>query len=554
MRALGLAIEVGADQRQLVAGIFAEIDPVAGRTEMRFAAFIGDPPGLAAGDVEQIDARLNAPGAGGQPAAAAGFVDHEPAIGRELRAAIMAGGPADRARLAAACADHAQLAQPRIIPADIDDLAAIARKGREELEIAAAIGDQSLRSAAGCRLLVQLAQSLKHHAAAIGRDAGKAWHADRHQIGRDRFLRADRVDDRARIVDAERDHARLAAGNIDRANLAARPEHQPLAVGHPAHVRIHAVHRPGFLHVAVHIVIDLALLAALHVADIELGLGPFAADKGKIATIGRRLGPRRAAGASCDALDLAARHVIAVDHEDLRVAVLRIFEDRAGGRVLAVIDARPIMREDRFAQLLLVRLAGALDERHAVASADMIEPQLAGAERAPGGEMLARDDILAIGAPARVVEQAEAFLGQLALVRSVGVHDPDIVPSAAIRGKGDAAAIGREARMLFIGQPLGDPGRRAAADRHGVDVAEQVEDDAAAIRADIQVHPGALVDLDRDGAGVHRRRIDVPGGGLVRRSLLRKRRHGDGERRKSDGKTQCFHDDVPRMLIRIRGR
>jgi hypothetical protein len=47
-------------------------------------------------------------------------------------------------------------------------------------------------------------------------------------------------------------------------------------------------------------------------------------------------------------------------------------------------------------------------------------------------------------------------------------------------------------------QPLGDASRRAARDRHGVEVAEQIEGDQPAVGRDVDVHPAALVDTQGD--------------------------------------------------------
>ena len=131
----------------------------------------------------------------------------------------------------------------------------------------------------------------------------------------------------------------------------------------------------------------------------------------------------------------------------------------------------------------------------------MVEPDLAGAERALRGEMLARGDILAVRAPGRRVQQAEGLPGDRARARSVGVHHPDIVAAAAVRGEGDQPPVGREARLHVEGEARGDPRRRPARDRHGVDVAEQVEGDRPPVRADVDVHPGALVDVRSAPAG-----------------------------------------------------
>src|SRR3546814_18046767 len=79
----------------------------------------------------------------------------------------------------------------------------------------------------------------------------------------------------------------------------------------------------------------------------------------------------------------------------------------------------------------------------------MVHPHLAGAERATGGEMLLSDEELAVGRPARMIEQAEILLRDLALVAAVAVHQPDIVAARAVGDEGDALAAGREAGLML---------------------------------------------------------------------------------------------------------
>ena len=179
----------------------------------------------------------------------------------------------------------------------------------------------------------------------------------------------------------------------------------------------------------------------------------------------------------------------------------------------------------------------------------MIEPDFAGAERAPGGEMLLGDDELTVGTPARLVEQAEIFLRQLALVAAVTVHDPDIVAAAAVGDEGDALAIGREARLMLISEPFGDTSGRAARDGHGVDIAEEVEGDRLAVRRDINVHPAAFVDRDRYLVRYHSgRRVDVPFFGFCvgrrRGCLLSENRCRTGQSR-GQGECDARHEIIP---------
>src|SRR3546814_4523377 len=91
---------------------------------------------------------------------------------------------------------------------------------------------------------------------------------------------------------------------------------------------------------------------------------------------------------------------------------------------------------------------GLLDQWHARAARHMVHPHLAGAERATGGEMLLGDEELAVGRPARLIEQAEILLRDLALVAAVAVHQPDIVAARAVGDEGDALAVDRKSTRL----------------------------------------------------------------------------------------------------------
>ena len=142
--------------------------------------------------------------------------------------------------------------------------------------------------------------------------------------------------------------------------------------------------------------------------------------------------------------------------------------------------------------------------------------------------MLLGDDVAAVRAPRRLVEQAEVLLRHLALVAAIDVHDPDVVAAAAVGREGDPPSVRRKARLVLVRQAIRDPGRRATGNRHGVDVAEQVERDRAPILRHVDVHPAALIGRDPDLARGHAGRGgDVPllrlGGGTGRRSSRRGR-------------------------------
>ena len=328
----------------------------------------------------------------------------------------------------------------------------------------------------------------------------------------------------AAVVHAERDHRRIAAIGIDPPDLAARPEDDRTVIGRPGHIGIDAGHRPGFLNVAVEIAVNLAHRAGGQFLDPELGLAILPPHEGDALAIGRGLRTDRAAQPTDRRGRLPTFQIVTQNIEQIGVRILRIFEDRAGRDVLGIVNGIAVRRIDWLAQFLLPLLAGPLDQLHAAAARNMIEPYLPGAERAPRGEMLLRHDILPIGRPAGLVEQTEILVRYLPLVRAIGVHNPDIVTPAPIRGEGDAAAVGGKARLYFPGQAFGYARRRAAAHRHGVDIAEQRKSDGTAIRAHIDIDPAALVHIDGGLAELKARRagnIPIIAGGSVTRYALR---------------------------------
>jgi len=421
----------------------------------------------------------------------------------------MAGTVGDRAQRAATGGHGLDLAEPVIGPADKDNRSAVARPGGKEFELIAA-GQPSGRPAAN-GLGIELAKAFKQDGPAIGRYRGEARHLAGETVGSNGDLRMRGVGHAASITDAERDHRCGAAVGRNPLDFAAGPEDYALAVRRPVHVRIDARHRPGFLHILIEIIIDLALDPRFQILHIEFGLGHLAADKGDLLAIGRGAGADRAAETGDGGRHFTRFQVILFDIEQVAVAVLGIDEGAAGSDVAGIIDRLAVGCVNRFAKLLLVRFARFLDQLHPAAAGDMVDPDFPRAQRTLGGEMFLGHDIAAVGAPARLVEQAEFFLGHLLLVAAVAVHDPDIVTAAPVGGEGDAVAVGREARLDFPGQTLGDPDRRPAGDRHGVDIAEQGKGDAVAVRADVDVDPAALVDVDRNL--LDRRagwRVDIP--------------------------------------------
>src|SRR3546814_3218886 len=96
------------------------------------------------------------------------------------------------------------------------------------------------------------------------------------------------------------------------------------------HVRIDAGDRPRFLYILIERVVDFLFGARGEVLDVELRLRALAPDEGEALTVGRGGRPHRAAGPRRRGADLAIVEAVIFDVEQVGVAVLRIFEDRAG--------------------------------------------------------------------------------------------------------------------------------------------------------------------------------------------------------------------------------
>jgi hypothetical protein len=432
MDALGLAVQVRRDELALALVAHRHEQPVAGRAELRHGRVLRHADRHAAARRDPVDARIVRPPVGGEIPALPAFEHDGPAVGRKGGSRIMAGLRRHIPRRAAARRYGADAAQPRIRPVDERDRPTVARPSGIGFDAVAFPARQPARRAARHRLDPELAERLEHHLTPIRRHHRPARDLGREAIGGDLHLRVLGVSDHARVVDPERDLGRARPVGVHPPDLSAGPEDDVPAVRRPGHVRIDPGDGPGLLHVLIERIVDLALLPRHQVLHIELRFRALATDKGDLLAVGRRRRPHCAAGALGGRHRLARLQIIAFDMKKIGVGVLSIFEDRAGCDVAGEIDMLAVRRVDRLAQFLLVLLVRALDQRHAAPARNVIEPDLARAERASGCEMLLGDDEAAVRAPARLVEEAEILFGHLALVGPVGVHDPDVVAARPV--------------------------------------------------------------------------------------------------------------------------
>src|SRR5690606_4796987 len=312
---------------------------------------------------------------------------------------------------------------------------------------------------------------------------------------------------------AERDVGGVAAGHVHLPELALGPDHHRLRIRRPVVVRVGAEDGPGFLLVVREAVPDRPHGARGQVQHVQHGVLAYALDEGQRLAVRRGLRPYRAAGAGHQGADLAGLAVQALDRVDQPVHVAVVVELAVRADVLGEVDVAAIRRDGRLAQVLLLVLA--LGQLQAGAAVAVVQPQFARAQRAGRGEVLAADQVLAVRGPVGAVEQAEVLRRHLHQVAAVGLHAPAVVAAAAVGGEGDLAATGREARLDGPGPAGADAPGLAAADRQQVDVAQQGEGDALAVRAEVQVQPGALVGAEADAAGAGMGLLDIPGRGLV---------------------------------------
>src|SRR5205814_9229693 len=86
------------------------------------------------------------------------------------------------------------------------------------------------------------------------------------------------------------------------------------------------------------------------------------------------------------------------------------------------------------------------DDLNALAAILVIHPDSAGrrAAFAAATPALAHDYVVAVGRPGRLERRGVQVGEHRALVRAVGIHDPEVVLAAAVGDEGDGLAVGRD--------------------------------------------------------------------------------------------------------------
>ena len=162
-------------------------------------------------------------------------------------------------------------------------------------------------------------------------------------------------------------------------------------------------------------------------------------------------------------------------------------------------DVAPVGRRRRPGDAPRLRL---VDELHAGAAVDVPHPELRVAQVAarerPRPDR--RDDVVAVRQPVRRLVVVDRRVGHLPRRLRLDVDPPEVLGPVAVGDEDHLRAVGAVARLGVVGHPLGQRGRVAARERDRVEVAQQVEDDGPAVRADVDRDPRPLVGVERQGA------------------------------------------------------
>ena len=277
------------------------------------------------------------------------------------------------------------------------------------------------------------------------------------------------------------------------------------------------------LHVvALHGVDEPAFVAGGQVAGAQAGgvLVAGAVDEGCAVGGNGRAEPRPVAAG-----DRGLPTRLAVVAEELVLRERRVVGPVA--RALGQVDvtARGVERGSDGLELL-----GLVDQGDPAAAVAVKEPRLRGAaERAEGA---GRDQVLSVRRPVGRGVEVVVAAGDLGGVGAVGAQDPQVLAAAPVRDEDDLASVGAEARLAFEGGAGQERGRGAAFHGEGVEVAEEVEDEGRAVRADVDRDPGALAGGEADLAGGFEWE-GLGGEGVGRRGVVL--RLGGGGREGRDG-------------------
>ena len=161
-------------------------------------------------------------------------------------------------------------------------------------------------------------------------------------------------------------------------------------------------------------------------------------------------------------------------------------------------DVPPVGRRGRPGDAPRLRL---VDELHPGAAVDVPHPELRVALVAAGERPRPdrRDHVVAVRQPVRRLVVVDRRVGHLPRGFRLDIDPPEVLGAVPVRHEDHLRAVRAVARLGVVGHPLGKRRCVAARERDRVEVAQQVEDDGPAARADVDRDPGPLVGVERQG-------------------------------------------------------
>ena len=143
------------------------------------------------------------------------------------------------------------------------------------------------------------------------------------------------------------------------------------------------------------------------------------------------------------------------------------------------------------------------------------------------------------------MHQVFRFIGYRARVTAVSIHDPQVVAAVPIAHERDPLAIRTVAGLIIPFDAIGQRPGFTALDRDGIDVAQHVENQCFAVRADGHIRPGRLAGVDAGLAVISRCVSNHPL--IIRVGVLAECFSARGERdeqQKGDDQQTVGHDTV----------
>ena len=438
------------------------------------------------------------------------------------------------------------------IPGGIGDPAAIGRPRGRVLEGPVAGGESGGGASTG-RRDPDPAHGLEGDARPVRRQSVPPEHSGIEGPIVNAEIRARHLRDGALHAGREGHRGDLAARHIQPANLPALGENDAGAVRGPAVTRQDA-ERLDALRVVHRDRVHRHMLApGLQIPDPEGGAGSegvapvgdgAARDpprEGQVAAVRGDLGAvgasaRRAhllcRGPAGDVDDLAAAEVLAPHLPVARQRVAALEARRPGVHVEVEISAVPRGRGPGGLGLVV-------DDLNSLPAVPVVHPD-APAVPARGGVLPAHEDVVPVRRPCGLHRPDGAIDEHRTRVGPVGVHDPQVVLPLPVADEGDRRPVGRIPGMVVGGdpRPAGEQlGLAARVRRDAVDVAQQVEGDPAAVRGDVQRHPGPLLGSEVDVAGLAPGEGHIPLVPVARTPgfLGGERKHGSHDREHGHG-------------------